>query len=136
MRRRGGPGLPVYASNMMFELVQALGGYALANPGTQGKELIRVSCGCEFEGFGRASESWDLVWTLTLVQVRHHWRATDGWRIGTNQTPMTFKGHDDAEVLKAALQFLRDVPRPAMIGETGMLDANALDDAADIGSAR
>lgn len=112
MRRPRAPGMPLYASALMSELMRALGGYMLANPSNHGHELVRISCGCEFEGFGRASEAWDLVWTLTLCRIRRHVRMASGWQPASYPDPMTFRGRDDGDCIKQAIQFLRDVPKP------------------------
>lgn len=102
-------------------LIEQLGNdFGLAIPDNQGKSLFLLECRCEFEGFGRASESWDLVWTLTLPQIqRYYLQQIPGtyrreWiALRTNATvPMSFKGHNEIEVTTAAIAFLRAVPKP------------------------
>lgn len=119
------PPLPLYASNQLRELMELLGGYALANPSTQDRELFRLSCSCKFEGFGRASESFDLVWTLTLPHIRRYFvQPIPGTRrsafvvdASPSGVAMSFKGRDDAECMTRAIAFLKSVPHPVRIDE-------------------
>lgn len=110
--KRSAPGLPMYASHKMLELARALGFGTIAGPVTHGKEVFRLSASVEFEPFGRATEAWDVVWTLTLPLVRRHTRMTDGWHVSPHPDPMTFRGRDDGDCIVKALQFLRDIPNP------------------------
>jgi hypothetical protein len=140
--KRGAPGLPMYASHKMLELARALGFGTIAGPVTDGKEIFRLSASVGFEPFGRASESWDVVWTLTLPLVRLHVRMVDGWHVSPHPVPMTFTGRDDGECISRALQFLRDVPNPEPLRimeartqptptQAGALSARALDEEGD-----
>ena len=89
------------------ELKQLLG--VCPNPGTDHKEFIRLSCKVEFEPHGRASETWEWAWYLVLPQIPHHWKSTTGWRRGTTDQPMRFKGRTAQEVTNKAAAFLKEL---------------------------
>lgn len=78
------------------------------SPSTDGKEFIRLSCQVDFEPHGRASETWEVVWFLTLPQIPHHWRSTSGWRKGTTDAPIQFKGRTATRVIARAISFLEE----------------------------
>jgi hypothetical protein len=61
------------------------------SPGTQGKTFIQVRCYCDFEGHGRASETWEEHWEIFLPLIPGYWQSTEGWKRGT-YTGMIF--HD------------------------------------------
>ncbi len=79
-----------------------------AGPDTDGKEFIRISCQVGFEPHGRASETWEVVWFLTLPQIPHHWKSLSGWRRGTTDAPIQFKGRGPVEVIARATAFLNE----------------------------
>jgi hypothetical protein len=85
------------------ELIGKLG---IKNTSNQGEHVL-ISCGNEFEPHGRASETWELIWRLSLVKIPHHWYSTkDGWVPGTGKLPMRFEGRSMSECLQKALMFL------------------------------
>lgn len=78
-------------------------------PDADGKEFINVSCNVGFEPHGKASEDWDVYWTLTLPQIQSYWKSTDGWKPRENSfLPMSFKGKTFDEVVNKAKNFLRE----------------------------
>jgi hypothetical protein len=56
--------------------------------------LMKLELRYEFEPHGRASETWEDVWVLTLPHVHPHWKGISTWmRCGENAIgPMSFKG--------------------------------------------
>jgi hypothetical protein len=73
------------------------------------KVYIRITLASMFEPHGRASESWDPVWNLTLVNMKSHWRTTENdWVECTSETNMTFKGQRLGQCVAKALQFLEE----------------------------
>jgi hypothetical protein len=62
-------------------------------PQTQGKSLIEVVCYCEFEGHGRASETWEEHWDIVLPLINHHFKnMVGGWTAGSRKKQMRFHG--------------------------------------------
>ena len=68
--------------------------------------LITIRVGNDFEPHGRASEDWEIIWTLTLRTVPRHWFSTTGWRPGNSSDAMRFNGRTLAEVVDKAAGFL------------------------------
>jgi hypothetical protein len=88
----------------MLKISQKLG------PRTQGKDFIVVQCYCDFEGHGRASETWEEHWRLTLPLIQHHWKRNDGkWAKGSIGIRKSFHGHTFDEVVAKAKVFVRDI---------------------------
>jgi len=79
-------------------------------PDTQGKNFIVIRCYCDFEGHGRASETWEEHWELKLPQVPHHYKSTSGWKKGNTDLPIRFHGRTFSEVVSRAKDFLRSCP--------------------------
>lgn len=80
-------------------------------PSTHGQTFIEVRCYCDFEGHGRASETWEEHWSLRLPTVKGHWKANDGWRptkpVGGVERGMYFHGRTYESVVNDAIEFLR-----------------------------
>jgi len=77
-------------------------------PVDEGRKFIVVSCGVGFEPHGRASETWEIYWTLVLPQIPYHWKSTNGWRRGSTKEPISFKGRTFDDVVSKAKAFLRE----------------------------
>lgn len=79
-------------------------------PNTDGKEFINVSCNVGFEPHGKASEDWDVYWTLVLPQIQSYWKSINGWK-GREYSflPMSFKGKTFDEVVDKAKNFLKEL---------------------------
>lgn len=92
--------------NYMDELERVL--KIPCSPTTSGKEFIKVVCGVDFEPHGRASETWEIVWKLTLPQIPLHWKSTTGWRPGTADKSMFFSGRTFNDVVQQAISFLKE----------------------------
>ena len=91
---------------MIDELVRLLG---LSNQ-TSTKKHIEIVCGCAFEPHGRASETWEIYWTLTLPHIPYHWRSTTGWRKGENDRAMWFQDRTFSSVVDQTIRFLKEKP--------------------------
>ena len=89
------------------ELLKSLG--IICAPENQDKKFIQITCGVGFEPHGRASETWELWWKLTLPQVPHHWRSTTRWRVGTTEKPIQFTGETFDQVVSQAIEFLTEL---------------------------
>lgn len=77
-------------------------------PTTQGKDFIRVRCYCDFEGHGRASETWEEHWEIELPQLQYWWEALDGYRRGKQGVTMKFHGQTLGDVLRKAKLFIQE----------------------------
>ena len=71
-------------------------------PGTQGERFIKVECYCDFEGHGRASETWEEHWWLELPQVPDTRYKRKG------DFHVKFHGKTWGHVKAKALKYLRD----------------------------
>ena len=92
---------------MMDELEKLLN--ISLGPHTDGKNFIEVKCYCDFEGHGRASETWEKHWRLTLPQIQGHWKSTKGWKQCTDKhVRMSFHGRTFEEVVTKAKEFLKE----------------------------
>lgn len=72
------------------------------------KTFIKIECGTEFEPHGRASETWEVWWRLTLLGVPWYWLSTKGWRKGTSNKDMDFFDSDLDKVMDRAIKFLKE----------------------------
>lgn len=88
--------------------------YWWCGPQTHNRKLIEIECKSEFEPHGRASETWEPIWYLRLLPFKHHSRSTTGWRVGTVDNPITFKGRTLDEALMRAIQFLKECEHPVL----------------------
>ena len=70
------------------------------------QDLMTVRVGNDFEPHGLASETWEIVWTLTLHTVSYHFLLTTGWQRGTSDKGMRFSGRTLDEVVAKATRFL------------------------------
>jgi hypothetical protein len=85
----------------------------MLNPKYHGQDLIRIRCYNDFEGHGRASETWEEHWQLELPQHQYYWKSTKGWRMGKRGITMTFHGRTFDECIKKAVSFLTNVGEEA-----------------------
>lgn len=69
---------------------------------------LTIECDNQFEPHGRASETWELVYTVTLNRLPAYWLSTKGWKKCTPKTPkqMVFKGRTIADCLEKAYKFV------------------------------
>jgi len=70
------------------------------------QDLVNIRVGNDFEPHGRASEDWEIIWTLTLPTVPFHWLSTTGWRLGQSNAGMLFNGETLDEVVDKATEFM------------------------------
>lgn len=85
-------------------------------PSYHDAKFIILTCGQTFEGHGRASETWELYWTLQLPHILHHWKHTrDGWIVGTSSGCISFHGRTALDVIQQAIKFLEECPNPKEI---------------------
>lgn len=81
-----------------------------ARAGQENSVLFDLSCAYEFEPHGRASETWEIVWRLTIPSIPYHWQRNDGkWQRGTTDAAMEFKARAIETVVCAAVNFMREV---------------------------
>ena len=97
------------------KLEELLSVKSLVGPDTDGKVFIRLSCQVDFEPHGRASETWEVEWVLTLPQIPHHWRSTAGWRKGTTDAPIRFQGRTATNVIARAISFLEEAAAEELV---------------------
>ena len=90
---------------------------SITTPGPEmdGKEYLHLSCYCDFEGHGRASEAWETHWTVGLPHVCAYWYSTTGWRKCPEVRPMSFHSETLEGCLSQVVKFLLDVPKPDLI---------------------
>ena len=97
-------------ASLSGQLMEALGIYLKCGPTTDGEVFVRVECRCEFEPFGRASETWDPVWQVELCGIRRRWRSLrNGWLPCETQDNMVFKGETLEQALGDAVRFAREL---------------------------
>jgi len=89
-------------------LIEELNLYYKCAPVNQGKDFINIKCSCEFEPHGRATETWELLWTLELPQIPYHIKLITGWKKGKTDSCMRFKGRTLDEVIKRAIIFAKE----------------------------
>lgn len=94
------------------ELENLLNVWSKLSPTYHQAKFIQLECGQDFEGHGRASETWELYWRLTLPHIKGYGRFIDGWRIGKGEWPMSFHGRTALEVIQKAITFLKECPSP------------------------
>ena len=80
----------------------------MLTPVYHGKDLIRIRCYNDFEGHGRASETWEEHWELELPQHQYYWMSTNGWRKGKDGVTMRFHYTTLDTCISKALMFLVD----------------------------
>lgn len=79
-------------------------------PGFEGQTYLSLTCTCDFEPHGRASETWEMVWILELPLTQHHWKNTQGkWVRGSNNAPKRFTGRYAEDVIQEAITFLEEL---------------------------
>ena len=71
------------------------------------QNCISITAAYEFEPYGRASETWEIIWRLTLPCVAYYWKSTAGWKKGEGKG-MEFKGRTSQEVIDKAFQFMKE----------------------------
>lgn len=134
MNPRGTRG-DIMSSQTMHELVKLLGVWQMG-PMHNSRTVFRLECRIEFEPHGRASETWEPLWILTLPHIRRYEAKIKPDEISAVQRQprgarpeqmqwvpvmrypdcMTFRGRDDLECLQRAVAFLRAVPNPIELG--------------------
>lgn len=71
---------------------------------------IAIQCANEFEPHGRASETFEIIWRITLP-TPHHWKNNTGkWVRGKTASPIEFKGRTLDSVIVQAEAFVRECP--------------------------
>lgn len=82
------------------------------------KRLFILSCASEFEPYGRASETWEIIWCLTIPGIGWHWKNNRGkWQQGTKAAPMQFEARMPEAAVAAAIAFMRETEPAATAGE-------------------
>ena len=66
-----------------------------------------IYCYCDFEPFGRASETWERVYEIEFTDIPYHYYSTTGWKEGTSGNPMSFKAESMDKLEAKALSFLK-----------------------------
>lgn len=83
------------------------------------QDLLTIRVGNDFEPHGRATEDWEIVWTITLHCIPAHWRSITGWRQCTGwgaDQAMKFRGETLADVVGKATAFVDWYMREKMEG--------------------
>lgn len=81
-------------------------------PENDQRDLVKLTCSAEFEPHGRASETWDLVWRLTLPQMPYYYKSLDvvrntvSWKRGSEKLHTYFKGKTPQQCFERAIEFL------------------------------
>jgi hypothetical protein len=76
-------------------------------PQTDGKTFIEIHNWCDFEGHGKASETWEEHWSIRFPQVPYYWKSLNGWTKTTNENhSMMIHGRTFDDVLTKAITFL------------------------------
>ncbi len=83
----------------------------IPSPENNRKDFIILTCSCEFEPFGRATEDFDLIWRLKLPTVQYYWKSTTGWRTGKEGLNAEFYGETPDKVIDKAVRFLEECPQ-------------------------
>lgn len=96
----------------MDELVRLL--KISGGPLSDGVDLVKIKCSYEFEPFGRASETWELMWRLDLPTVQAYWRSVVGYRTCDEGLHPHFTGHTLEEVVNEAVVFLKECPESVL----------------------
>lgn len=81
-------------------------------PDSDGRDAFQLSCTYEFEPWGRASEDWDIVWTVKLPDIpfRYYDYVEKKWKRGMQKLGMAFRGTSALEACLKANQFLTECP--------------------------
>lgn len=79
------------------------------SPLYQGVSFFVIECRCEFEPFGRASETWEEIWRVTLPLYPWMWKNTNNeWVVGSGNQSMYFEGKNLDVTVSRAISFLRE----------------------------
>lgn len=84
-------------------------------PMSDGIKLVNIYCSYEFEPFGKASETWELMWRLDLPTVQAYWKSTTGWRLCNKGLHPHFTGRMLDDVVQEAISFLKECPEAALL---------------------
>lgn len=91
----------------MDKIRELMSKFIKLGPGMHGQSFITVNCYCDFEGHGRASETWEEHWSIVLPLVPHHWKGIAGWnKGGTDRRGMLFHGKTFGDVREQCIDFL------------------------------
>lgn len=88
-------------------LERRYGGYG---PENHNRNFFVLRLSCQFEGHGRASETWEPHVDLELPLEQAHWKSLTGWRSCRPGLTQQFKAKTVVEVVAKALGFLAEVP--------------------------
>ena len=78
-----------------------------ASPIWANRDLIMITFGHQFEPFGRASETWESVWSVELPYVHAMYRLSDNiWRKTESDIPAMFFGKELSTALNLAVRFM------------------------------
>lgn len=80
------------------------------SPVYQYENLIVLRCYCDFEGHGRASETWEEHWVLELPHIQDYWRSTSGdYLRRSSGVGAYFHGRSVDQVIQRAKAFVTDL---------------------------
>lgn len=81
----------------------------LLNRGSYDGTMFTLEARNAFEPHGRASETWEVDYIVTLPDVWQHWRDNKGrWIPTKNFGPATFHGRTPDVALGLAIKFLQE----------------------------
>jgi hypothetical protein len=90
----------------MEKLLELLNIQNKLTPLYQNKDFLRIRCYCDFEPFGRASETWEEVWELVLPQHSSYWFSAGNWHKYNSNAHMYFEDRSLDAVISRAIVFL------------------------------
>lgn len=69
--------------------------------------MLSIRLDYDFEPHGRASETWEDIWTVSIPEVRSHWMSTNGWKAIRGTHGMLFRGHTLHQAVCKAGEFMQ-----------------------------
>ena len=67
--------------------------------------FVEIKCYSDFEGHGRASETWEEHWELTLPTIPAYWHSTKGWRLCEKTDPLGIDFINDSSIIDRKMSF-------------------------------
>lgn len=94
--------------NQLLQLIQP---NTYRTPTYHNQDLLNITCRIEFEPFGRASETWEVVWEVSLPQHQGYWESTKGWKARNDGVSTTIRGRSLEGVLDKTINYLEETEK-------------------------